>query len=77
MNVTEEQYHARRAEFPDQIQILARHSEVVNRVILEYATGRIVTKEEAMCEMVLGLNRQRESLQESFLYQMNPIVLKT
>jgi len=58
-------YHRRRDEFLGPISMIARNSAAVHEIIDLYARGDIVTKEEALSQMVKALAaRCRDSEEE-------------
>ena len=53
----EREYEERFQRFEEPIKQIAMHNAVVHRTLKAYARGEIVTKEEALCQMVVGLTK--------------------
>lgn len=58
MNLHEQETYERRfSHFEDPIRLLGYNNPLVREVMERYARGIIITKEEALCQMVVGLNK--------------------
>jgi hypothetical protein len=72
----EQRYH----RIPEPIRAIALNNPLVRRVCDEFAAGHIVTFEEALCQMVIGLSRKwAEQEKRAFGYMMAsnpPIVIQ-
>jgi hypothetical protein len=55
MNRNPEIYYKRLGDFSGPIQDLSRDNPVIYRVICAYASGEIITREEALSQMVVML----------------------
>lgn len=55
-------YDRRISEIPDAIRIIARHNALVMRLIEMYARMEIVTIQELLCQMVIGLSKTNREL---------------
>ena len=53
--MNEQDRRRRIAEFPDPVRVLGYHHPVVKAVMDSYAAGGIITKEEALCRMIVEL----------------------
>lgn len=53
--MNEQDRRRRIAEFPDPVRVLGYHHPLVKSVMDSYAHGAIITKEEALCRMVVEL----------------------
>jgi hypothetical protein len=63
MRTDPELFHRRAAEFGPQISELSLHNPLIYEVIQQYARGMIITKEEALCRMVVELGQNWEEKQ--------------
>lgn len=66
-----EAYEKRFRDFPEPIQELFQESPVVARVIQLYAHGDIITKEEALCRMVIELSKDVEHARRNMIEMMS------
>jgi hypothetical protein len=53
--VNQEDYRQLISGFPFKIQMLARNNAAVDKCLKMYATGQIITREEALCQMIVML----------------------
>lgn len=58
--ISERLYRSRLRDIPEPIAIIGRDNALVAQIIEAYGTCGIVTLEEALCQMVIGLNRNWE-----------------
>lgn len=61
--MTREHYLHRLHEFPHEIRTLAETNTIIHRVIEEYAHGAIITREEALCRMIIILARSQQKFE--------------
>lgn len=64
--LTATQMQARFAEFPRQIQQLGTQNPLVRRIMECYAHGEFITREEAYCQMIVGLSKNWESIRKDY-----------
>ncbi len=64
---------SRVCEFPGPLRDLYQNNVVVNKIIDAYAYGSIVTREEALCQMVIALAATADSSVSELvrLHQLN------
>lgn len=55
--MTIEQEQKRWEEMPAPIRELSHNNPLVHDILHRYAIGIIITKEEALCQMIVGLSR--------------------
>lgn len=74
MNVTRELYMQRMAQFEPPIHEIAHNNVIVNRVLEMYARFDIITKEEALSQMVVLLAKDWKQEQDRYvaLVSMGP-----
>jgi hypothetical protein len=65
--MNEQDYFYRRRQFDELTQKLGREDIIVHRVIEAYAHGSIVTKEEALCQMVVYLSHDWKREQDKYM----------
>ena len=80
MNANKIDLRNRWADIPEMVRILANDNPVVERCIAEYVHGRIVTKEECLCQIIMALSRtwdeQRCRAIEAALRAPTPVILR-
>lgn len=62
----QQEFERRADSFDYPIRKLGMTNVFVHRIIQEYACGHIVTKEEALCQMIIGLCTSWTELQEKY-----------
>lgn len=67
----------RMAEFPGPIQNLAQQNPLIRSIVECYAHGTIITREEALCRMVMELSRNWEKQRKDYEAIMMTNVLQT
>ena len=60
-------YRQRHSEFPDPIMQLAMYNPLIHRIIDQYAHGEILTREEALCQMVVNLANQNNDMEKNLM----------
>lgn len=71
MRTTDElDYRARWQRIPEPILRVSHHNPLVHRIITQFAIGEIVTWEEALCQMVVGMARNWDEQQKRAFQQM-------
>lgn len=77
--MSEEQYCACIDRLPEPIRDIGTRNPLIYRICQEYATGHILTLEEALCQMVVHLDRdwdaQRRRAYELAMLQAVPIMV--
>lgn len=73
--MTEHQKQDRWREFSGPIMDLAPNNPVIHRIISSYVAGEIITKEEALCQMVvcLATHWERQRVETILKTQLNVI----
>lgn len=69
--MTKEQFQRRYRDFDGPISELGMTNPLVNDVLQRYSHGIIITKEEALSQMVLGLARDWERTQLRYYEMVN------
>lgn len=58
------QVYERQNEFDGPISVLAENNPGIQRIIKQYAFGEIVTREEALCQMILLLAKDWDRIKQ-------------
>lgn len=69
--MTREQEAKRYNEFPQPIQMLGQQEPRVDRIIRLFVLGDIITKEEALCRMVIELSKDVEYQRRNMIEMMS------
>ncbi len=79
-NISEALYRRRRRDFEGPIHEIGIHEPIVHRILMRYAKGEIVTKEEALSQMVVdlarNLDRRTEMLIKAEMLKVAPRPIK-
>jgi hypothetical protein len=55
-------FRRRLEEIPGPIRELGMENPLIHQIIDQYAVGSIITKEEALCQMIVGLSKNWSEL---------------
>jgi hypothetical protein len=64
MNDEEIMRRNRMREFPQHIQQIAMQNPLIYQIVTAYAVGQILTREEALCQMVVQMSKDWDALQQ-------------